>query len=221
MLRRLARLAAALATVLALGALLQAGSAAAVAPTVNGISPSSGPISGGTSVTVDGSDLTGATAVKFGASAGSDVTVSPDGTSLTVLSPPGSVGEVDVTVMTPDGTSTTSGLDFFTYLGPATIANSFSPSTVGQNGTSTLTFTLGNPNAGTSLTGASFTDSLPSGLTVAAPSNAVNDCGGTVTATSGSSSISLSGATIPSAGCTLSVTVVASVVGTSSTRPEG
>ena len=40
------------------------------APTVTGISPTSGPTAGGTSVTITGTDLTGATSVKFGSVAG-------------------------------------------------------------------------------------------------------------------------------------------------------
>ncbi len=47
------------------------GSAAAVnLPTVSNVSPNRGPDAGGTSVTVTGTNLTGATAVYFGAVAG-------------------------------------------------------------------------------------------------------------------------------------------------------
>jgi hypothetical protein len=83
-------------------------------PTVTGISPNSGPSSGGTSVTVTGVNLTGASAVDFGATPGADVAVtSPD--SLTVTSPTGTTGTVDVTVTTPSGTSATAPTDQFTY----------------------------------------------------------------------------------------------------------
>ena len=72
---------------------------------------------GGTSVTVSGTNLTGATAVHFGSAAGtclSGVTAN----SLTVTSPAGT-GTVDVTVTTPNGTSTANAGDHYTYNAPA------------------------------------------------------------------------------------------------------
>jgi uncharacterized repeat protein (TIGR01451 family) len=44
---------------------------------------------------------------------------------------------------------------------PPTITKSFSPSPVAVGGTSTLTFTINNPNTAAALTGVSFTDTLP------------------------------------------------------------
>ena len=43
------------------------------APTVTAVSPSAGPVAGGTSVTITGTDLTGATAVTFGSTAATSV----------------------------------------------------------------------------------------------------------------------------------------------------
>ena len=74
-------------------------------PTVSSVSPTVGPTAGGTSVTVNGANLSGATAVTFGTTAGTGVVVNGGGTSLTVNSPAGVVGTVDVTVTTPGGTS--------------------------------------------------------------------------------------------------------------------
>lgn len=87
-------------------------------PQVTGISPKGGPPGGGTTVTVTGSGFTGTTAVNFGPQAGTAVKVVSD-TQLTVVSPPMSptgLGVVDVTVVTPEGTSATSAADQFTYL---------------------------------------------------------------------------------------------------------
>ena len=86
-----------------------------LAPTVTSVSPAVGPISGGTSVTVTGTNLGGATAVHFGSNAATGVVVNGGGTSLTATSPPGAIGAVDVTVTTPGGTSATSPADRFTY----------------------------------------------------------------------------------------------------------
>jgi hypothetical protein len=83
-------------------------------PTVSGVSPSTGPSTGGTSVTVTGTNLTGATAVDFGTTPGSSIVVNGGGTSLAAKAPSGA-GTVDVTVVTPGGTSATSAADQFTY----------------------------------------------------------------------------------------------------------
>lgn len=57
------------------------------APTVTAISPTAGPIAGGTAVTITGTGFTGATAVSFGGVAASGViTVSSD-TQITALAP--------------------------------------------------------------------------------------------------------------------------------------
>ena len=61
---------------------------AAAAPTVTGISPTSGPAAGGTPVTITGTGFTGATAVDFGTTAATDVTVVND-TTITANSPRG------------------------------------------------------------------------------------------------------------------------------------
>ncbi|MDK2979839.1 MAG: hypothetical protein PWQ55_186 [Chloroflexota bacterium] len=94
---------------------------------------------------------------------------------------------------------------------PAEISKAFSPNVIAENGTSTLTFTISNPNT-TALTEAAFVDSLPSGLEVAATPNIVNNCGGTFSASG--ALISLEGGTIPADGCTISVDVTGSLSGT-------
>ena len=83
------------------------------APTVTGLSPTSGPQAGGTVVTITGTGFTGATAVNFGTTAATNFTVVSD-TTITADSPAGT-GVVDVTVTTPGGTSATSPADQFTY----------------------------------------------------------------------------------------------------------
>ena len=67
-------------------------------------------------MTITGTGFTGATAVDFGTTAATDVTV-VNGTTITADSPAGT-GVVDVTVITPAGTSATSPADQFTYVAP-------------------------------------------------------------------------------------------------------
>ena len=87
-----------------------------VVPTVTGVSPASGPTAGGTSVTVTGTGFTGATAVRFGATAAASFTVN-SATSITATSAAGT-GTVDITVTTPGGTSAASAADQFTFSTP-------------------------------------------------------------------------------------------------------
>jgi len=90
-----------------------------------------------------------------------------------------------------------------------TITKAFGAASIPLNGTTSLSFTITNPNPSTSLTGVAFTDTLPAGLVVATPNGLMGTCdSGTITATAGSGSIMLTGATLaPSGSCTFSVTV--------------
>ena len=86
-------------------------------------------------------------------------------------------------------------------------------SQTGQVSFSRLTITLTNPNA-IPLTGAAITDSMPTSITIATPSNATTTCGaGTATASAPATSpatLALAGGTIPANGsCTIAVDVVA------------
>lgn len=86
-------------------------------PRITSVSPSGGPGAGGTAVTITGTGFTGATAVRFGASPVTGLTVVSD-TVITVTSPPGS-GTVEVRVDGPGGTSSTGPASQFTYTQPA------------------------------------------------------------------------------------------------------
>ncbi len=88
-------------------------------PTVTGIAPNEGPEAGGTTITVTGTHLKGATKVDFGAALGASVEVKSE-TELTVKSPAGT-GTQHVTVTSAGGTSTTSAADEFTYRGLPTV----------------------------------------------------------------------------------------------------
>ncbi|WP_344188142.1 IPT/TIG domain-containing protein [Acrocarpospora corrugata] len=127
-------------------------------PAITGISPASGPTTGGTTVTITGADLTGATAVVFGDTAAS-FTVDSD-TQITATSPAtAAAGAVDVKVTTPGGTSPTSGASTFTYINPEPTITAVNPATGPAAGGTSVTIT------GTNLTGA---DAVAFGGTAAA-----------------------------------------------------
>ncbi|MGB6496320.1 MAG: FG-GAP-like repeat-containing protein, partial [Candidatus Acidiferrum sp.] len=113
------------------------------------------------------------------------------------------------------GTGSTSNTANLAVVAPPSIAKSFGASSIAPNGTTSLALTLANPSSNSvSLTGVGFTDSLPAGLVVATPNALANTCGGTATATAGSSSVLLSGATIPASGnCAVSLNVTSSTSG--------
>jgi hypothetical protein len=83
-------------------------------PTVTSVSPVFGPTTGGTSVTINGTNLSGATAVDFGGTPAASFSSVSD-SQVTAVSPPGS-DTVDVTVSTPAGTSSTNSVDQFTFV---------------------------------------------------------------------------------------------------------
>jgi len=81
-------------------------------PTVTGVRPTSGPLAGGTNVTLTGTDfVAGATATVGGAALTNVVVVS--GTSITGTTPAGTTGAKDVVVTTSGGSGTCTGC--FTY----------------------------------------------------------------------------------------------------------
>ena len=84
-------------------------------PTVTSVSPRSGPMTGGTEVTITGTNLANVTAISFGTAEVTNL-ISASDTQLVVLSPAGSVfGPVNVIVTTSGGTSTASPADGFFY----------------------------------------------------------------------------------------------------------
>ena len=154
-------------------------------PTVSAITPQAGPVAGGTAVTITGtgfaaSGLGATTAVDFGTVvvnctlAPSPCTVNSP-TSLTVTSPAGSAGSVDVTVTNVGDTSATSGADKFTYVAAPTVS-AITPQAGPVAGGTAVTIT------GTGFTGASTVDfgptlvastfNSPTSITLASPPGA-------------------------------------------------
>ena len=81
-------------------------------PAVTGVSPDSGSTAGGSTVSITGTGLAGATGVLFGAAAAA--ITADSSTQITVTSPPGT-GTVTITVTTPAGTSLTAAAGHYTY----------------------------------------------------------------------------------------------------------
>jgi hypothetical protein len=71
---------------------------------VESLDPTSGPVTGGTVVTITGTGFLGATGVTFGGTPGTAFTVVDD-TTITVTTPAGAAGPVDVIVLDPAGNS--------------------------------------------------------------------------------------------------------------------
>lgn len=97
----------------------------------------------------------------------------------------------------------------------------FSPTSVKTGETSTLTFTITNTSELGTKNGWSFTDGLPSGLTVANPNAAATTCtAGTVTAAVGGGSVAVKGnLNQGQTSCTVSVQVTARAAGTYTNGP--
>nr|WP_257626170.1 putative Ig domain-containing protein [Janthinobacterium sp. NKUCC06_STL] len=130
-------------------------------PTITGVTPASGPASGGTAVTITGTGFSGVTALKFGANNGVAVTV-VNTTTMTATSPAGSAGTVNVTVTASGGTSATGAANQFTYI-PAPTVTSISPTAGPTAGGGSVIIT------GTGFTGATavtFGATAASGFTV-------------------------------------------------------
>jgi hypothetical protein len=146
--------------------------------------------------------------------AGGSCTIVVNVTAISVGAKPNTTGTI---TSTEGGPGTTSNTATLTAVAPPTISKAFGIGSVLVGGTTTLTFTINNPNAGMPLTGIAFTDTLAAGLVVATPGGLSNTCGGTATAGDGTGSISLSGGALAASGsCTIAVNVTGATAGVKS-----
>jgi hypothetical protein len=144
--------------------------ASSTSPTVTSVSPNSGLPAGGASVTISGTNFTGASVVKFGTTAAATFSVG-SATQITATSPAGT-GTVDVTVTTPGGNSATSAADHFAYTLPRAAYNAVTP--VRLLDTRIGGGPLG-PGAVRSLTVAGVTPGAPAGATAVVLNVTVTD----------------------------------------------
>ena len=120
-----------------------------IPPTISSVSPTSGPIVGGTSVTITGAGFTDVTAVKFGSTNATSFAVNSS-TQITAVSPAGSAGATDITITIPNGTSTTNINDKFTYVVAPTATTNAATSITSAG--ATLNGSINAKNASTTVT---------------------------------------------------------------------
>ncbi len=145
-------------------------------PTVTSVSPAVGPTVGANSVTVTGTNLTGATAVVFGGTESTDYTIDSP-TTITATVPAHATGVVDVEVSTPGGADTLVG--GYTYgTAPSITSGDTTSGTAGQAMTPFTVTTTGTPTPALTKTGA-----LPNGVTFTDNTNGTATLAGTPTET--------------------------------------
>jgi hypothetical protein len=166
-------------------------------PTVTSISPTSGPVTGGTVVTITGSGFTDAEAVDFGpANPATTFSIVND---LTILAtaPVGQLGTFDVQVSNPNGNSPTTSADQFTYTTPPVPSvTAVSPASgastggtvvtitgTGFSGASTVDFGSGDPSA-------SYTVTSSTSITATTPPGSIGTVDTTVITAGGTSATS-------------------------------
>jgi large repetitive protein len=146
------------------------------APVVSGVTPNSGPTSGGTTVTVTGTGFTGATSVSFNGTPGTNVVVASD-SKITVTSPAQVAGSANVRVSTPFGLSAVVSADQFTYVANLPTVTSISPTSGPSSGGTSVTIKGSNFNGATKVVfgtvpAASFSVSSSTRISAVAPAGA-------------------------------------------------
>ncbi len=154
-------------------------------PAISSIVPSSGPLAGGNTVVINGSDLSGATSVTFG---GTAATITGNtATSITVTAPSGSAGAVDVAIVVTGGSTTSTG--GYTYQGDPTISSvtpGSGPTSAGTGVVIAGTNLVGATSVTIGGTAASITADTATSITVTAPAGSVGAADVVVTTASGS-----------------------------------
>lgn len=107
-------------------------------PTITSISPASGAAAGGATVTIKGTLLTGTSAITFGGSSATSVTVIDDN-NVTCVVPAHAAGAVDVVLTATAGSITSTG--GFTYGAPTITALSLAKSPLAGGVSTTITGT--------------------------------------------------------------------------------
>lgn len=162
------------------------------APTFTGLSPTNGPATGGQTVTITGTNLTGATSVKFGTTLGTSLVV-VSSTTITIVSPAHAAGTVAVRVTTPGGTTAAVPADRYKFLPPAPAITSIAPTSGPIAGGQLVTVTGTDFTGATKVTvgsvAASFTVVSSTEITVTTPAHAAGVAAIRVTTAGGFSAL--------------------------------
>ncbi|MGA0568172.1 IPT/TIG domain-containing protein [Rathayibacter sp. KR2-224] len=156
---------------------------------IDSLNPSSGPETGGLTVTITGQCFTGASEVLFGGTAGTGLVVNSD-SQLTVVSPPGT-GTVDVTVVGAGTCGSATDNAAFTYV-PAPTIQSLVPTEGPTAGGTSVTITGTNFNAATAVefggvAAASYFVDSATQITAVTPAHSAGSVNVTVTTLGGTS----------------------------------
>jgi hypothetical protein len=186
------------------GSLGGGGGGGGIAPTVSGVSPSSGTTGGGTSLTITGANFLGATAVSIGGVPVASFTINSDSQIAAVT---GAHGAATVDVVVTNSTGSGTDAASFTYATPSTpVITGVLPSSGDPAGGTSVTISGTNLGSALSVTFggtlATITANTPSSITVTTPAHAggtvdvaVTTAAGTGTAT-GAFTFAAAGATI-------------------------
>jgi hypothetical protein len=156
----------------------------------------------------------GGTATATGGSAaislsGSTLTFSGTCTLTAMVTAPEGIYLNSVQVTSVNGGTGNTASDTLFVATPPSLSKVFAGLSIGVNNTTSLTFTLSNPNHIVTLHGLQFSDMLPAGLVVATPNGLTGTCGGG-TLTAAGNLITLGSAVLaPQTSCTFSVNVTA------------
>ncbi|MEU8994392.1 IPT/TIG domain-containing protein [Streptomyces caniferus] len=160
--------------------------AAAPVPVLSSLSPTSGPTAGGNVVTLNGTNLGGATSVKFGSNSAVILTNTP--TQITAIAPAGT-GTVNVTVSTAGGTS--NALPYTYAAAPVPVLSSLSPTSGPTAGGNVVTLNGTNLGGATSVkfgsNSATVLTNTAGQITVIAPAGPPSSVNVTVTTAGGTS----------------------------------
>ncbi len=122
-------------------------------PSISAVTPSSGPIAGGTAVTIKGEHFSGIRKVLFGAAAGANLRLASSSTLVVTAPARRSVETADVTVVGAYGASRVVRADRFTWLAPPVVA---APPEVTGVSPGAAPAGYGGSNVSVTLTGTSF-----------------------------------------------------------------
>jgi hypothetical protein len=163
----------------------------ASAPFISSLSPNQGPVSGGTTVTLTGTNLSGTTAVRFDGVAATSFTVN-SATQITVVTPPHAAGAAAVTVTTPGGTSNPDDPQAYFFYAASPSLAAVAPASGTTAGGTTVTLTGADLLGATAVrfdgvAATSFTVDSATQITVVTPPHAASAAAVTVTTPGGTS----------------------------------